>query len=722
MADGENNMSFSRRRLLQAGAALGGGLIVGIELPALAQAATASGEFQPHAFIRIAKDGRIFLVMPKVEMGQGVYTAISMLIAEELEADFEQIRLEHSPADEKSFGAPPLGQLTGGSTTIRSLWEPTRQAGAIARTMLVAAAAEQWKTASTDCRASNCQVLRISTGDKLDYGALVDRAAAMPRPEKVVLKDPKDFRIVGKPHHRIDGQDKVDGRTMFGIDAQVPGMKIVTVAASPVFGGKLGSVDEKPALAVKGVRQVVKMDALIAVVADHMGAAKKGMAALKPVWNEGPNAKAQQADIVADIEKAAAQPGAIARTEGDPAKAMAGAAKKIEAVYRQPFLAHATMEPPNCTVRLSKGKVEIWTGTQIQGAAVAAAAAAAGLKPEQVVLNNHYIGGGFGRRLEIDMISQAVEIAKHVDTPIKVVWSREEDIQHDYLRPAYVDRIAAGLGPDGKPVAWTHRIAGSSVFARFAGDAFKAMKGVDGDVIECAAEPIYATGDIQVEFCRAEPPGVTTGWWRGVGPTRSLFVVECFVDELAAAAGADPVAYRRALVKSPRARAVLDLAAEKAGWGKPLPAGVGRGVSLQFAFGSYLAQVVEVEVPQSGDSAGQVKVRKVTAAIDCGHTVNPDTIRAQMEGGAVFGMSMALWGAIDIKDGRVAQRNFNDYRVARINESPVFDIHIIESGEAPGGIGETATAGIAPAIFNAVYAATGKRIRDLPLSRAKLTA
>jgi len=722
MADGENTMNFSRRRLLQAGAAIGGGLIVGIELPGLAQAAAAGGSFQPHAFIRIGRDGTITLVMPKVEMGQGVYTALSMLIAEELEAELDQVRLEHSPADEKSFGVAPLGQLTGGSTTIRSLWEPTRQAGAIARTMLVAAAADQWKVAATDCRAQNCKVTQISTGKTLDYAALVDKASTLPRPEKVTLKAPKDFRLVGKSHHRIDGQGKVDGSTVFGIDAKVPGMKIVTVAASPVFGGKLASVDEKPALAVKGVRQVVKLDSVIAVVADHMGAAKKGMAALKPVWNEGPNAKVQQADIVADIEKAAASPGAIARTEGDPAKAMAGAAKKVEAVYRQPFLAHATMEPPNCTVQLSKDKVEIWTGTQIQGAAVAAAAAAAGLPPEKVVLHNHYIGGGFGRRLEIDMISQAVEIAKHVDAPVKVVWSREEDVQHDYLRPAYVDRIAAGLGPDGKPVAWTHRIAGSSVFARFVGDAFKAMNGVDGDVIECAADPVYATGAIQVEFCRAEPPGVTTGWWRGVGPTRSLFVVESFVDELAHAAGADPVAYRLALLKSPRAKAVLALAAEKAGWGKPLPEGVGRGVSVQFAFGSYLAQIAEVEVPKAGDGAGQVKVRKVTAVIDCGMTVNPDTIRAQMEGGAVFGLSMALFGAIDIKDGRVAQRNFNDYRVMRINETPEFDIHIIPSGEAPGGIGETATAGIAPAVCNAVFAATGKRVRDLPLARAKLIA
>ena len=712
MADGEH-INLSRRGLLQAGAAVGGGLIVGIEINGPAQAAASGKAFEPHAFIQIGRDGMVTLVMPKVEMGQGIYTALTLLIAEELEADLDRVRLAHSPADEKKFGVPPLGQTTGGSTSIRSLWEPTRKAGAVARTLLIAAAAEQWKVGADDCRANNCQVLHVSTGRKLDYAALVDRAAKLPAPEKVVLKDPKDFRLVGKSHHRLEGPSKVDGTAMFGIDAHVPGMKIVTMASSPVFGGKLVSVDEAPALAVKGVRQVVRLPNAVCVVADHMGAAKKGLAALKPVWDEGPNAKVQQADIIAALDKAAAAPGAVARSEGDAARTLAGAAKKVEAVYHQPFLAHATMEPPNCTVRLTKDSCELWTGTQIQGGAVAIAAQVAGLPVEKVVLHNQYIGGGFGRRLEVDMIEQAVAIAKQVDAPVKVVWSREEDVQHDYYRPAYVDRIAAGLGADGKPVAWTHSIAGSSVLARFAPPAMIATKGVDTDVVECATEPVYAVGDIHVEFCRAEPPGVTTGWWRGVGPTRTLFVVESFIDECAAAAGADPVAYRQALLKSPRAKAVLDLAATKAGWGQPLPASRGRGVSVQFAFGTYLAQVAEVEMV-----SGQVRVRKVVTAIDCGVAINPDHVRAQMEGGAIFGMSMALWGAIDIRDGRVAQRNFNDYRVARMDEAPVIETHLITSAESPGGIGETSTAGIAPAIFNAVFAATGKRVRELPLSKA----
>ena len=712
MADGEH-INLSRRGLLQAGAAVGGGLIVGIEINGPAQAAASGKAFEPHAFIQIGRDGMVTLVMPKVEMGQGIYTALTLLIAEELEADLDRVRLVHSPADEKRFGFPPLGQTTGGSTSIRSLWEPTRKAGAVARTLLIAAAAEQWKVGADDCRANNCQVLHVSTGRKLDFAALVDRAAKLPPPEKVVLKDPKDFRLVGKSHHRLEAPSKVDGTAMFGIDAHVPGMKIVTMASSPVFGGKLVSVDEGPALAVKGVRQVVRLPNTVAVVADHMGAAKKGLAALKPVWDEGPNAKVQQADIIAALDKAAAAPGAVARSEGDAAKTLAGAAKQVEAVYHQPFLAHATMEPPNCTVRLTKDSCELWTGTQIQGGAVAIAAKVAGLPVEKVVLNNQYIGGGFGRRLEVDMIEQAVTIAKQVDAPVKVVWSREEDVQHDYYRPAYVDRIAAGLGADGKPVAWTHSIAGSSVLARFAPPALIASKGVDTDVVECATEPVYAVGDIHVEFCRAEPPGVTTGWWRGVGPTRTLFVVESFIDECAAAAGADPVVYRMALLKSPRAKAVLDLAATKAGWGQPLSAGRGRGVSVQFAFGTYLAQVAEVEMV-----AGQVRVRKVVSAIDCGVAINPDHVRAQMEGGAIFGMSMALWGAIDIRDGRVAQRNFNDYRVARMDEAPVIETHLIVNAESPGGIGETSTAGIAPAIFNAVFAATGKRVRELPLSKA----
>jgi isoquinoline 1-oxidoreductase beta subunit len=705
----------SRRAFLVTSAAAGGGLLVGFYLPQLiaAKAATTSADiFGPNAFVRIGRDDSVTLVMPQVEMGQGTYTSMSMLIAEELEVELAQVTLEAAPPDDRLYANPLIGfQVTGGSTSVMAMWEPLRRAGATARVMLIAAAAARWNVDPTSCRAEKGEVLHPPTGQRVNYGALVDAAAKLPVPNNVALKDPKDFTLIGTPAKRIDTPDKVNGKAVFGIDAIVPGMKIAAVAACPVFGGKLVNVDDSKAMAIKGVRQVVRLDDAVAVVGDHMWAAMQGLAALDIDWDDGPNAKLSTADIIHQMEIASRNPGVVARKDGDVAEAMAGAARKLEAVYELPFLAHAAMEPMNCTVHVREDGCDVWVGIQVAARAQGTAAQVTGLPPEKVQVHNHLIGGGFGRRLDVDGITLAVRIAKQVDGPVKVVWSREEDIQHDVYRPYYYDRMAAGLDPQGIPVAWTHRVAGSSILARWAPPAF--VNGLDTDAVEGAAKEMqYSIPSVLVDYVRYEPPGLTTGWWRGVGPTHNIFVVESFIDELAAAAKKDPVEYRRALLgKSPRMLGVLNLAADKAGWDQPLPTGVSHGVSVQYAMGTYLSQIAEVEVSRDGE----VRIRRVVCAVDCGQIVNPDTIKAQIEGGIIFGIGAALWGEVTLKNGRVEQNNFNDYRVLRINETPSIETHLVNSTEAPGGIGEPGTIGIAPALANAIFAATGKRIRKLPI-------
>jgi isoquinoline 1-oxidoreductase beta subunit len=565
---------------------------------------------------------------------------------------------------------------------------------------------------ANSCRAEKGEVIHVPTGRRFKYGALADKAATLPVPDKVALKDPKDFKLIGTPVKRLDTPDKVNGKAQFGIDVRIPGMKIAAVAACPVFGGKLASVNDNKAKAIRGVDQVVRLDNAVAVVADHMWGAKQGLAALDLQWDEGPNAKLSTADIVQQLEVASQKPGVVARKEGDVAKAMVGAAKKVEAVYQLPFLAHATMEPINCTVHVRKDGCDVWVGTQVQTRAQAAAAQVTGLPLEKVQVHNHLLGGGFGRRLEVDFIFQAVQIAKQVDGPVKVVWTREEDIQHDIYRPYYYDRLAAGLDEQGMPIAWSHRVTGSSIMARWMPALFK--DGLDPDAVEGAAEPPYALPNILVDYVRQEPPGIVTGWWRGVGPTHNIFVVESFIDELAAVAKKDPFEYRRTLLgKSPRARVVLELAAEKAGWGRPLPRGSGRGISVLHAFGeTYISQVAEVSVSQEGE----VRVQRVVCAVDCGMTVNPDTVEAQMESAIIFGLAGALFGEITLKNGRVEQSNFHNYRVLRINETPVIDVHLVKSTAAPGGIGEPGTSAVMPAVANAIFAATGKRVRKLPVA------
>ncbi|HXL34303.1 MAG TPA: xanthine dehydrogenase family protein molybdopterin-binding subunit [Gemmatimonadales bacterium] len=728
--------TLSRRTFLRAGAAAGGGLLVSFSLPARIDAAFAPGAsparaFMPNGFIRIDPDGRVTLVMHKVEMGQGTYTSMPMLLAEELEVDLSQVRLEHAPPDDALYAEPLIGvQETGGSTSVRGNWEPLRRAGATARSLLVSAAAETWEVPPGTCRAANGAVIHGPTGRSLSYGALVDRAARLPVPGNVPLKDPKDFKLIGTPVRRLDTPGKVDGTTQFGIDVRLPGMKFAAVAACPVFGGKLTSVDDAKAKAIPGVQQVVRLEDAVAVIAGDTWAAKQGLAALDIRWDEGPNANLSSADIVQQLATASQKAGAVAHQEGDVARAMAGAAQKVEAIYELPFLAHATMEPVNCTVHVRPDACDIWVGTQVPTFTQTAAARVTGLSKGKVQVHNHFLGGGFGRRLEVDFVIQAVQIAKQVTGPVQVLWSREEDIQHDMYRPYYYDRIAAGLDAQGMPVAWTHRVTGSSIMARVVNQLFPKtlrvmraaglhqlwamVKGLDVDAVEGAAEPPYALPNIRVDYVRQEPPGVPTAFWRGVGPTHSIFVVESFIDELAAAARRDPFEYRRALLdRSPRARAVLELAAERAGWGRPLPAGSGggRGIALLHAFGSYIAQVADVVVSTQGD----VRVRRVVCAVDCGTVVNPDTVKAQMESGIVFGITAALWGEITIKHGRVEQHNFHDYRMLRMSETPTIEVHLVKSPEAPGGVGEPGTSTVMPAVTNAIFAATGRRIRKLPV-------
>jgi isoquinoline 1-oxidoreductase beta subunit len=716
----EKPAGVSRRRILAGG--LAGGFLFAFHVPSRAANEPAQppdsteGKFAPNAFIRIDSTGRTFLVMPQVEMGQGVYTSIAMILAEELDADFSQVTVEHAPPNDKLYGNPIFGlQVTGNSNSIRAFWKPLRNAGASARAMLVQAAARRWQVDAAGCTAANGVIIHTESGRKLSYGELAEEAGNETPPKDIPLKDPSNFVLIGKPLKRLDTPDKVNGKAVYGIDAMLPGMKFATLAQSPVFGGKIRKVEDSAAKKIPGVRQVVVLDDLVAVVGDHMWAAKKGLEALAVSWDEGRYATLSSKDIWADLRAASEKDGAVAKSEGDIAKGLA-TGDKFEAAYEMPFLAHATMEPLNCTVHVKPDSCEIWTGTQIMTRVQAEAAKAAGLPVDKVTVNQHLLGGGFGRRLEPDMVVAAVRVARHVDGPVKVVWTREEDIQHDVYRPVYRDTIAATL-LDGKIFGWKYRVSGSAVIARWLPPAFQ--KGVDIDGVDSAIDMPYDIPHFHVEFVRAEPPAIPTGFWRGVGPNNNVFAIECFMDELARKAGKDPVAFRRSMLgKKPRMQAVLDLVAEKSGWGQPLPARVGRGVSLQPTFDTSIATVVEAEV----DNQGEVLLRRVTLAVDTGIAVNPDTIMAQLEGGLIFGLTAALYGEVTVDKGRVQQSNFHDYRMLRIDQVPKIAVHLIKSGEAPGGIGEAGVIGGPPALRNAIYAATGVALRRLPIDRSLIAA
>ncbi len=707
---------ISRRDMLRAAAVAAPALVIGIRFGE-ARAATAAAPFKPNALLTIESSGQIALALPKTEMGQGVYTSLTMLVAEELEVAPQAIRVDIPRGESGLFGK--LDQGTGGSTSVRECWEPMRQAAANARAALVNAAAAQWKVAPGECRAEAGRVVHAASKRSVPYGALVAAAATLPIPEKTPLKTAADgFKVIGKPQHRLDSRAKVMGTAEYGIDVQLPGMKVATLAQSPVFGGKLGAVNEDAAMKVKGVRKIVRLTDAVAVVADHYWAARKGLEALAPTWEDGANAATAQAAIVDSYAQAANRPGSSAMAKGGLdaamlATAMEGAVKRISAVYEQPFLAHAPMEPGNCVVHVKDGGCEIWTGTQVPNAARDEAAAALGVPVEKVVLHNKLMGGGFGRRLESDYVLRTIEVAKQIDASVKLVWSREEDIQHDLYRPFYHDKIEAGLDAEGLPIAWHHKITGSSIMARLYPKYFK---GVDSDAIDGSVKTPYTLPAQLVEYIRHES-AVPTSWWRGVGGARSAFVVESFIDELAHAAGKDPLAYRRALTSDLRAQAVLDLVAHKSGWAKPAPAGRARGIALIHTWDTYMAQVVEVERhPENG-----VRVVKVTAAVDCGQPINPLGIEAQVEGGIVFGITAALFGEVTVANGRIEQSNFHDYRLLRISEVPVIATYIVPSDQPAGGMGEPPVATIMPALANAVFALTGKRIRKLPIVKA-LTA
>jgi len=711
-------MKVDRREFLQSAAAGVTGLVIGFYLPNRLGARAAAAEaltFAPNAWIRIGTDDTVTLVIDKSEMGQGVSTSLSMLIAEELECDWKKIRTVFAPAA-KEYANPIFGmQGTGGSTSVRGMWTPLQKAGAQAREMLITAAAERWGVDKGVCRAEDSQVIHAQIkerpNERLSYGSLAEAAGKLPVPSDVKLKDPKEFRIVGKAMKRLDSADKSCGRSEFGIDVRQPGMLHAVVARCPVFGGKVASFNADKAKAVPGVKHALQISSGVAVVADNTWSAMQGREALEIKWEEGPNAALTSAAIRKMLEEGASKPGgAVARKEGDVTAGFAGAAKKIEAVYEAPFLAHATMEPMNCTAHVRADGCDVWAPTQFQGLAQMMAAKIAGLKPEQVNIHTTYLGGGFGRRAEQDFVIEAVEISKAAGAPVQVTWSREDDMQHDFYRPASYSRFEAGLDAEGWPVAWSNRIACPSIMSRFIPGAVK--DGLDESSVEGAADLPYAIPNIFVDYQLTET-GIPVGFWRSVGHSQNAFFSECFLDELAAASGKDPYEFRRRLLqKAPRHLGVLELAATKAGWGEALPAGRYRGIAVLKSFESYVAEVAEVSVDKK--SSG-VRVHRVVCAVDCGRTVNPLTIEAQMQSAIVFGMTAALKGEITINKGRVEQGNFDEYQMLRMNEMPKVEVHIMPSDQPASGIGEPGTPPIAPAVCNAIFAATGKRIRRLPI-------
>lgn len=669
-----------------------------------------------HPFVRIAQDGTVVVVIDKAEMGQGVTTALPMLVAEELEVDLARVRTEFAPAAPAYANALLGGQVTGGSTSVRSSWEKLRQAGAVVRERLIAAAAQTWGVPKEECRAEEGAVIHLPTRRRLEYGALAAAAAETPAPEHVPLKDPAHFRLIGQPLPHLDTVEKVTGRAVFGTDVKLPGMLVAAVARCPVFGGQVKEFDARRALALNNVRHVVRIDSGVAVVATDFWSAVKGRDALKVRWDEGPYAGLSSARISRMFRAAVQQPAAVARSEGDAARALKSLRKKVEASYELPYLAHATPEPMNCTAHVRPDGCDVWVPTQAPEGAQRVAAEIAGLPRRSVRVHSTYLGGGFGRRLEQDFVAEAVQVAKAVGAPVQVMWTRTDDLQHDFYRPASFHHLRAALDQDGMPAAWVHRIVSPSASAREAPDA--GAGGVDEGAVDGAASLPYAIPNIRVDYVMQEP-WVPIGAWRSVGHSQNAFVVECFLDELAAAARKDPYELRRQLLhRHPRMQGVLDLAARKGDWGDPLPPGRGRGIAVHASFGSCVAQVVEVAV----SAEGEVRVNRVVCAVDCGTAVNPNIVEAQMEGSVIFGLSAALMDEITLRRGRVVQKDIHDYPALRMRDAPVIEVHIMPSREPPCGVGEPGVPPIAPALANAIFAATGRRIRKLPVRTADLKA
>lgn len=714
----------SRRKFLADSTALVGGLVIGFYLPMKSGRAYAAEEahpkpvFPPNAFIRIAADDTITIIVNKSEMGQGVYTSLPMLIAEELEADWSRIKIESAPVaavyNHTGFGM----QMTGGSSSIPSSWEQLRRVGATARVLLIRAAAKQWGVPESECHAFSSQVIHTASGKALNYGSLTEAASKLALPENVELKSPVDFTIIGKPVKRLDTPAKINGSAQFGLDVYIPDMLTVLIARSPVFGGKVKSFDDTEARKIQGVQGIFQVPTGVAVAATDLYQAKTARELLMIEWNEGPGAAISTRKMRSEYSKLAKMPGAIARKEGDTAKGFKQAHKSITAEYEVPYLAHAAMEPLNVVVDLKADHCTIWTGTQMQTMDRAMAAKVAGLNPEQVEIHTTYLGGGFGRRANprSDFVTEAVQVAKVIGKPVKIVWTREDDTRGGYYRPMWADHIQAAIGKDGKPLAWKHTIVGQSIVADTAFAGFLIKNGVDATSVEGASTLPYTIPNLQVDL-HSTKNEVPVQWWRSVGHSHTAFVVETMIDELAHLAGKDPVAYRLSILPAnSRYRGVLELAAEKADWGKKkLPAHHAYGVAVHQSFESYVAEIAEVSIEN-----GKIRVHRVIAAVDCGIVVNPDGVQQQIESAIVYGLSAALHGAITLEKGRVMQSNFHDYAPLRFSEMPQVEVHIVKSNEHPTGIGEPGTPPIAPAVANAIFKLTGKRLRRLPFSKETL--
>jgi isoquinoline 1-oxidoreductase beta subunit len=689
---------MNRRAFLGSAAAAGTGLVLAMVLPELdaeeelrSQPAAA---FVPNAWLSIDKSGTITITVAKSEMGQGVRTSLPMIVAEELEADWTHIRIEQADAHQSRYGS----QGTGGSSSVRRSWDMLRTAGAAAREMLIAAAAQEWSVPAPDCDAENGKVLHRPTGRAKGYGELVDAASRIMVPANPPLKDPANFHIIGTRARRLDLSDKVNGRASFGIDARVPGMLFAAIARPGVFGGKLLSFDKAKAKDIAGVREVLRFDDAVAVTADSTWAAFRGRDALGARWDEGSHPGQSSEEIWKAFARSAALQGTVQRAQGDARKALTGARTKVDAVYQAPFAAHATMEPMNCTAHVTAQGCEIWAPTQTPQSAQSEAAEVLGLPLESVTVHVTLLGGGFGRRLENDYVVEAVKVSKAISAPVQVVWSREDDMRHDFYRPATYNVLRAGIDRQGSLLAWTHRIVGPD----------------GGGLVTGGSFPPYAIPNILIDS-RSEETGVPIGAWRSVGFSQNCFVIESFMDEIAHASRKDPFEYRRALLStSPRLRGALELAAEKAGWGTPLPAQTGRGIACVQGFGTSVAQVAEV----AAAADGSFRVRKVVCAVDCGPVVNPDTVEAQIESAIAFGLTASIKGEITIERGGVQQENFDAYDMLRMDEMPRVEVHIVPSRDSIGGIGEPGVPPIAPAVANALFAATGRRIRRMPLRAA----
>jgi isoquinoline 1-oxidoreductase beta subunit len=712
--------SLTRRNFLKGSAMLGGGLVVAFVIPGahrFAMGAENQGNvFAPNAFLRIGNDNSVTVLLGHSEMGQGIWTGLTMLIAEELDADWSKIRVEHSPASAKDYGLAGFGgmQITGGSTSTWMEFDRYRQAGAAARLMLIEAAAKRFNVAPAEIRTESGVV--IAGDQRATYGELADDAGKLPVPDPttIKLKEAKDWKLIGKPTKRLDTPEKITGRAKFGMDVQFDGLMTAMVARSPVFGGSVKSFEGAGALAIPGVHKVVQVPTGVAVIADHYWAAKLGRDALTVEWDLGANIGLDSQELLERFRKLATTPGTSAGQAGDTKAALAKAAKTIDVEYSVPYLAHAPMEPLNCTVSITQDKCEIWTGTQFQTLDQMVAGKITGLKPEQVEIHTEFLGGGFGRRANptSDFVAEAVHVAKAAGGPVKTVWAREDDIRGGYYRSAFLHHATVGLGADGLPTAWKHVMVGQSIMAGTMLEAAMVKDGIDKTSVEGVADSPYLEGlaNHQVDL-HSPQTGITVLWLRSVGHTHTGFVMESLIDELATAAGKDPVEYRRTLLKDhPRHLGVLNLAVEKANWKAPLPDGHALGVAVHESFGSYVAQVAEV----SQDNLA-IRVHRVVCAVDCGIAVNPQSIAAQMESCITFGLGFTLHSKLTFKDGQVVQSNYHDYQVLRLNEMPVVEVHIVPSSEKPGGIGEAGVPPTAPAVANAVFALTGQRLRELPL-------